>query len=193
MRGIVRALAAFMLFVLAPSVVHAQATLAGIARDTSGAVLPGVTVEASSPVLIEKVRTATTDETGRYSIPDLRPGDYTVTFSLTGFRTIVRSGVALSGTAVVTINADLTVGGVQETITVSGETPVVDLQSTTRQAVMDQESRFCRFRVRAHRSRLACLFPACGRARSRVRTWVARSCRKSHRSKPTEAAPPTSA
>ncbi|HEY6613260.1 MAG TPA: carboxypeptidase-like regulatory domain-containing protein, partial [Vicinamibacterales bacterium] len=139
MRGIVRALAAFMLFVLAPSVVYAQATLAGIARDTSGAVLPGVTVEAASPVLIEKVRAATTDETGRYSIPDLRPGDYTVTFSLTGFRTSVRSGVALSGTAVVTINGDLAVGGVQETITVSGETPVVDLQSTTRQAVMDQE------------------------------------------------------
>jgi hypothetical protein len=128
-----------MLFVLAPGVVYAQATLAGIARDTSGAVLPGVTVEAASPVLIEKVRTATTDETGRYTIPDLRPGDYTVTFTLTGFRTVVRSGVALSGTAVVTINGDLSVGGVQETITVSGETPVVDLQSTTRQAVMDQE------------------------------------------------------
>ncbi len=139
MRGIVRALAAFMLFVLAPGVVYAQATLAGVARDSSGALLPGVTVEAASPVLIEKVRTATTDETGRYTIPDLRPGDYTVTFTLTGFRTVVRSGVALSGTAVVTINADLTVGGVQETITVSGETPVVDLQSTTRQAVMDQE------------------------------------------------------
>ncbi len=75
MRGIVRALAAFMLFVLAPGVVYAQATLAGIARDASGAVLPGVTVEAASPVLIEKVRTATTDETGRYTIPDLRPGD----------------------------------------------------------------------------------------------------------------------
>src|SRR6188768_488618 len=90
MRGIVRALATFMLFVLAPSVVYAQATLAGVARDTSGAVLPGVTVEAASPVLIEKVRTATTDETGRYTIPDLRPGEYTVTFTLTGFRTIVR-------------------------------------------------------------------------------------------------------
>ena len=156
MRGIVRALAAFMLFVLAPSVVYAQATLAGIARDTSGAVLPGVTVEAASPVLIEKVRTATTDETGRYTIPDLRPGDYKVTFSLTGFRTIVRDGVELSGTAVVTVNADLAVGGVQETITVSGETPVVDLQSTTRQAVMDQEIVSARFRVREHRSRSAC-------------------------------------
>ena len=137
MRGIVRALAAFMLF--APSVVYAQATLAGIARDTSGAVLPGVTVEAASPVLIEKVRTATTDATGRFTIPDLRPGTYKVTFSLTGFRTIVRDGVELAGTAVATVNADMAVGGVQETITVSGATPVVDLQSTTRQAVMDQE------------------------------------------------------
>jgi hypothetical protein len=139
MRGIVRALVAFVLLVLAPGVVYGQATLAGIARDTSGAVLPGVTVEAASPVLIEKVRTATTDDTGRYSIPDLRPGDYRVTFTLPGFRTIVREAVAISGTAVVTINADLAVGGVEETITVTGDTPVVDLQSTTRQAVMDQE------------------------------------------------------
>ena len=139
MRGIVRALAAVMLFVLAPGVVYGQATLAGIARDASGAVLPGVTVEAASPVLIEKVRTSITDDTGRYSIPDLRPGEYRVTFTLPGFRTIVREAVAVSGTAVVTINAELAVGGVEETITVSGDTPVVDLQSTTRQAVMDQE------------------------------------------------------
>ena len=88
MRGIVRALAAVMLFVLAPGVVYGQATLAGIARDASGAVLPGVTVEAASPVLIEKVRTSITDDTGRYSIPDLRPGEYRVTFTLPGFRTI---------------------------------------------------------------------------------------------------------
>ncbi len=139
MRGIVRALAGLMLFVLAPGTVYAQATLAGIARDTSGAVLPGVTVEAASPVLIEKARAAITDDTGRYTIPDLRPGEYTVTFTLPGFRTVVREGVAMSGTAVVTINADMSVGGVEETITVSGDTPVVDLQSTTRQAVMDQE------------------------------------------------------
>src|SRR6187200_1327181 len=139
MRGFKLGLLAIALVASVPMAAFAQATLSGLVRDTSGAVLPGATVEASSPVLIEKVRTATTDETGRYTIPDLRPGEYTVTFTLTGFRTIVRSGVALSGTAVVTINADLTVGGVQETITVSGETPVVDLQSTTRQAVMDQE------------------------------------------------------
>ena len=117
----------------------AQASLAGLVRDASGAVLPGVTVEASSPVLIEKLRSTVTDGTGRYTIPDLRPGTYRVTFTLPGFRTVVREGVELSGTAVFTINADMTVGGLQETITVSGETPVVDLQSTTRQAVMDQE------------------------------------------------------
>jgi len=139
MRGIVRALTAVMLFVLMPGAVYAQATLSGLVKDASGAVLPGVTVEASSPVLIEKVRSTTTDGTGRYTIPDLRPGTYRMSFTLPGFKTVVREGVDLAGTAVVSINADLAVGGVQETITVSGETPVVNLQSTTRQAVMDQE------------------------------------------------------
>jgi hypothetical protein len=127
------------MLLLVPGGVYAQATLAGLARDASGAVLPGVTVEAASPVLIEKVRTATTDGEGRYSIPDLRPGVYRVTFTLAGFRTVVREGVELSGTAVTTINTDMSLGGVQETITVTGESPVVDLQSTTRQAVLDQE------------------------------------------------------
>ena len=139
MRRIVRALTALALLVLAPAVVHAQATLSGIARDVSGAVLPGVTVEAASPVLIEKVRTGTSDGTGRYIVPDLRPGIYTVTFTLPGFRTVVREGVELSGTSVTTINAELSVGAVQETITVTGESPLVNVQSTTRQAVMDQE------------------------------------------------------
>jgi hypothetical protein len=133
-----------VLFVLAvivatPLAAFAQATLSGLVRDTSGAVLPGVTVEASSPVLIEKVRTGVTDGTGRYTIADLRPGAYRVTFTLTGFRTVVREGVELSGTAITTINADLAIGAVQETITVSGETPVVNLESTVRQAVMDQQ------------------------------------------------------
>jgi hypothetical protein len=122
-----------------PLAAFAQASLAGLVRDTSGAVLPGVTVEASSPVLIEKVRSAVTDGTGRYTISDLRPGVYNVTFSLPGFRTIVRDRVDVVGTAVFTVNADMTVGGVEETITVSGETPVVNLQSTTRQASMTQE------------------------------------------------------
>jgi hypothetical protein len=124
---------------LAPGVAFAQATLAGLVRDSSGAVLPGVTVEAASPVLIEKVRTAVTDAAGRYQIVDLRPGTYTVTFSLPGFGTVKSEGVLLTGTLTTTADADLRVGAVQETITVTGEAPVVDVQSTTRQAVMDQE------------------------------------------------------
>jgi hypothetical protein len=139
MRGFKLGLLAIALVASAPMAAFAQATLSGLVRDTSGAVLPGVTVEASSPVLIEKVRAGITDGTGRYTIPDLRPGIYRLSFSLTGFKTVVRDGVELSGTAVLTVNADLEVGGVQETITVSGLTPAVDLQSTTRQAVMDQE------------------------------------------------------
>ena len=136
-----RRLAHVLLFAgitLVPGVASAQASLAGLVQDTSGAVLPGVTVEAASPVLIEKVRTTTTDGNGRYSIPDLRPGTYSVTFSISGFSTFRREGVELTGTAVVTINADMRVGTLEETITVTGETPVVDVQSTTRQAVIDQ-------------------------------------------------------
>jgi len=139
MRGFKLGLLALALVASVPMAAFAQATLSGLVRDTSGAVLPGATVEASSPVLIEKVRSGVTDGTGRYTIPDLRPGTYKLTFSLTGFKTVVRDAVELSGTAVLTVNADLEVGGVQETITVSGLTPAVDLQSTTRQAVMDQE------------------------------------------------------
>ena len=122
-----------------PAVAHAQATLSGLVRDTSGAILPGVTVEAASPVLIEKVRSAVSDSSGRYQIIDLRPGEYTVTFSLSGFATVRSERVQLTGTATTTLNADLKVGALQETITVTGESPAVDLQSTTRQVVMDQE------------------------------------------------------
>ncbi|HET9361764.1 MAG TPA: carboxypeptidase regulatory-like domain-containing protein [Vicinamibacterales bacterium] len=124
---------------LLPTLAHAQATLAGLARDTSGAVLPGVSVEASSPVLIEKVRAAVSDETGRYTIPNLRPGVYRVTFTLPGFKTVVREGVELVGSTVVTVNADMAVGTLEETVTVTGETPTVDLQSTTRQVSITQE------------------------------------------------------
>jgi hypothetical protein len=122
-----------------PLAAHAQASLSGLVRDTSGAVLPGVTVEAASPVLIEKVRSTVTDGTGRYTIQDLRPGTYSVTFTLPGFRTFVREGIVVTGSVVFTVNADMAVGGVQETITVSGQTPVVNLESTTRQASMTQE------------------------------------------------------
>jgi hypothetical protein len=139
MRRVKLVLLAIVLVVSVPIAASAQATLSGLVRDTSGAVLPGVTVEASSPVLIEKARSGITDGTGRYTIPDLRPGTYRLTFSLSGFKTVVRDAVELSGTQVLSVNAELEIGGVQETITVSGLTPAVDLQSTTRQAVMDQE------------------------------------------------------
>ena len=115
---------------LAPSAAWAQATLAGTVKDASGAVLPGVTVEAASPVLIEKTRTAVADGTGQYRIESLQPGTYTVTFTLAGFSTLKRDDVLLSGTGVIKIDADMNVGGVAETVTVTGETPVVDVQST---------------------------------------------------------------
>src|SRR5438093_9646100 len=124
--------------VLAPVSAFAQASVAGAVKDSSGAVLPGVTVEAASPALIEKVRTAVTDGTGRYRIENLRPGEYTVTFELPGFSTIKREGVELMGTSTSTISADLKVGTVEETITVTGEAPIVDVQSTSRQTVLDK-------------------------------------------------------
>jgi len=124
---------------LAPAAAYAQASIAGVVKDTSGAVLPGVTVEAASPALIEKTRSVVTDGSGVYRVVDLRPGTYTVTFTLAGFQTVKREGVELSGTFAATINADMKVGAVAETITVTGETPTVDLQNTTRQAQMTQE------------------------------------------------------
>jgi hypothetical protein len=122
-----------------PAIASAQASLAGVARDASGGVLPGVTVEAASAVLIEKVRTAVTDGTGQYRITELPPGTYSVTFTLAGFSTLQRTGVAVSGVGVITINADLRVGELQETVTVTGETPIVDVQSSRRGQVLDDE------------------------------------------------------
>lgn len=127
------------LFLILPSLAHAQASVSGAVRDTSGAVLPGVTVEASSPALIEGVRSTITDGSGRYVIEQLRPGDYVVTFTLPGFAKVQREGIQLTGTAVTTVNADLRVGALEETITVTGEAPTVDVQSTVSQRVLDQE------------------------------------------------------
>jgi hypothetical protein len=138
-----RRLRAGMLFVgfvvLFSSPAYAQATLTGVVRDASGAVLPGVTVEAASPALIEKVRSVITDDTGQYRIVDLRPGTYSVTFLLPGFNTVKRDGILLSGSFVATVNAEMTVGAVEETITVSGESPIVDVQSSTVQNIVDRE------------------------------------------------------
>ncbi len=127
------------LLVFGPVTAWAQATLSGTVKDTSGAVLPGVTVEAASPALIEKVRTVVTDGNGRYQIVDLRPGSYTVTFTLTGFNTSKREGVTLAGSGAVTVDAELKVGALEETVTVTGEAPVVDTQTITRQAVLNSE------------------------------------------------------
>jgi Carboxypeptidase regulatory-like domain len=116
------------------------ASITGVVRDTTGAVLPGVTVEAASPALIEKVRTAVTDGNGRYNIADLRPGTYTITFTLTGFGVAKREGLDLSAGFTATANADLKVGGVEETITVTGASPVVDIQNTRTQQVLKQDT-----------------------------------------------------
>src|SRR5213075_879085 len=107
----------------APAAAYAQGSIVGLVKDASGAVLPGVTVEAASPALIEKVRTVVTDGTGQFRVVDLRPGMYSVTFTLTGFATVKREGITLSGTQTATVNADMRVGAVQETVTVSGAAP----------------------------------------------------------------------
>src|SRR5688500_15106184 len=125
---------------LFPLAAHAQATLAGTVRDTSGAVLPGVTVEAASPALIEKVRLAVTDSSGQYRITELPPGSYALTFSPSGFSASRREGVTVSGSGVIPINADLRVGTLQETITVTGEAPLVDTQSTRREVVVSSQT-----------------------------------------------------
>ena len=124
---------------LLPNVVHAQATVAGVIRDASAAVLPGVTVEASSPVLIEKSRTVVSDGTGQYRITDLPPGTYTVSFSLTGFSTVKREGIEVTGSGVITVNADLRVGALEETLTVTGQSPIVDTHSVRREVVLNNE------------------------------------------------------
>ncbi len=121
------------------SAVYAQASIGGVVKDSSGAVLPGVTVEASSPVLIEKSRSVVTDGTGQYKIIDLRPGRYAVTFTLSGFTTARRDGIELAGSFAATVNVEMTVGSLAETVTVTSESPLVDVQSAARQRVISDE------------------------------------------------------
>src|SRR5258707_3142264 len=110
-------------FLLLSASAWAQSSITGVVRDASGAVLPGVTVEAASPALIERVRSTVTDAQGRYRIVDLRPGTYSITFALTGFTTSKREGLELRAEFTATVNADLAVGTLQETVTVSAEAP----------------------------------------------------------------------
>jgi hypothetical protein len=125
--------------IVVPSVSFAQAVIAGVVRDASGAVLPGVTVEATSPALIEKVRSGVTDGAGQYRIEDLRPGIYTVTFTLPGFSTFKREGIELTGSFAATVNADLRIGALAETIVVTGESPIVDVRSARRETTLDSD------------------------------------------------------
>jgi hypothetical protein len=121
-----------------PTLTFAQSGIAGVVKDTTGAVLPGVTVEASSPALIEKVRTVVTDGEGLYKLVDLRPGTYTVTFTLAGFSTLKRDAIDLPSNFTATVNAELRVGTLEETLTVAGAAPVVDVQTTTQTTVMSK-------------------------------------------------------
>src|SRR4051794_28637910 len=129
----------FLYVLLAPHPVFAQAAITGVVKDASGAVLPGVTVEATSPALIEKARSVVSDEQGVYKIIDLRPGTYSVTFSLAGFNALKRDGVQLTGSFTTTINADLTIGSLEETLTVSGQSPVVDLETVTKERTLQRD------------------------------------------------------
>jgi hypothetical protein len=124
---------------LMPAAATAQASISGAVTDTTGAVMPGVTVEVASPALIEQVRTASTDGAGLYRITELRPGTYTVSFTLPGFSTFKREGIVLTGTFNAQVNAELRVGTLEETVTVSGASPVVDVVNTQTQTVLTKE------------------------------------------------------
>src|SRR3954470_1764409 len=122
-----------------PAAAQAQSAIAGVVKDTSGAILPGVTVEAASDVLIEKTRSVVTDGEGAYRIVDLRPGTYSVTFTLPGFQTFKRDGLDLPANFTATINADMKVGALEESVTVSGASPVVDVSSNTKSQVLNRD------------------------------------------------------
>ncbi|MEP7306867.1 MAG: TonB-dependent receptor [Acidobacteriota bacterium] len=124
---------------LLPAAAFAQSAIAGVVKDSSGAVMPGVSVEAASDVLIEKVRAAVTDGSGQYRIIDLRPGSYVVTFTLNGFSTVKREGIEITAEFTASVNAEMKVGTLAETITVAGETPIVDVQSAKRVRTFDSE------------------------------------------------------
>jgi Carboxypeptidase regulatory-like domain len=129
-----------LVFLVVPVVAWAQtSSITGTVRDPSGAVLPGVTVEAASPVLIEKVRMGVSDASGVYRVESLRPGTYVVTFTLPGFATVRREGIELTSDFTATVNAELKVGAIEETVTVTGESPIVDTQSITTRTVMTRD------------------------------------------------------
>jgi hypothetical protein len=125
--------------VVLPAAARAQSSIAGTVKDTTGAVLPGVTVEASSPALIEKTRAVVSDTQGNYKIVDLSPGTYTLTFALAAFQTVRREGLELPSNFTMTVNGDLKVGSLEETLTVTGASPVVDVQTAAKAQVLNRE------------------------------------------------------
>jgi hypothetical protein len=139
MRCTVRRLLEVFVLLLATAPAARAQTIAGTVKDATGAVMPGVTIEAASPALIEKVRAVVSDGAGQYKIVDLRPGAYTVTFTLPGFATVVRQGIELTTDFTANVNAELKVGAVEETITVSGASPLVDVQSVSTQRVLTRD------------------------------------------------------
>src|SRR5919106_2167772 len=124
---------------LFPATAAAQAAISGVVKDSSGAALPGVTVEASSPALIERARTAVTDSAGQYRILELSPGIYDVTFTINGFKTVRRTGIVLEGNFTAPVNADLELGALEETVTVTGESPVVDVVNNRQTFVVNRD------------------------------------------------------
>ncbi|HEU4689650.1 MAG TPA: carboxypeptidase regulatory-like domain-containing protein, partial [Vicinamibacterales bacterium] len=134
-------LAVLLVLLLLPAATYAQSNsnIGGVVRDSSGAVLPGVTVEAASPVLIEKVRTVVTDSAGRYQVINLVPGTYSVTFTLPGFTTVKRDGILLTASFTANVNVDMQVGNLEETLTVTGEASTVDVQSVVTQKVVTRD------------------------------------------------------
>ena len=130
-------------FLLLPAMAWAQAEsgqVVGVVKDTSGAVMPGVSVEAASPALIERFRAAVSDEQGRYRVVDLRPGLYTVTFTLPGFSTLRREGIELTTGFTATVNAELKVGALEDRVTVTEEAPLVDVQNIQQQITISRNT-----------------------------------------------------
>jgi hypothetical protein len=134
-----RSVLALVCLLLLPKLSMAQSAIAGVVKDSTGGVLPGVAVEASSPALIEKTKSATTNEQGQYRLVDLRPGTYKVTFSLSGFKTVVRDNIMLESNFTAPINVEISVGNVEQSVTVTGESPVVDVQTSQRREVVSQQ------------------------------------------------------
>jgi hypothetical protein len=140
LRAVARTTFSTAWLLLIAAAAHGQeASITGVVKDASGGVLPGVMVEASSPALIEKTRTVVTDTTGQFRVVALPPGTYSLTFALNGFSAVKREGIEIAGSFTAVVNADMRVGAVQETVTVSGQSPIVDVQNTRQQSVLNHD------------------------------------------------------